>query len=274
MYDMVLNYLKDNSIIYDFQLIYDTDSKLHFDFYAYGLAKELQLLANVNDKMIPAYGMVKISKEKYQKALDKIDLICDDYNLLIIEVENMKNAIKRLIGANILLEESLNNEKDMFESLKLCFNSVIDVMAYRMISEKASEMLAECVNIEHISELGVPSYLLILKQNKEKIKNNDDIIMFIKEYGYLSSFNIAPTLYESEKYLSTLNKGCGGVIPMHISYDDSYCKSDMDKIVYGLSWYSELRHIYQLRTLRNFRWYFEKKRFDIHKTGVGELFGL
>ena len=271
---MILNFLKDNSIVCDFQLIYDTDSKLHFDFYAYGLAKELQLLVTVNEKVIPAYGMLKISKEKYQKALDKIDLICSDHNLLMIEVENMKNAIKRLVYANVLLEESLNNEKNILKNLELCFNSVIDVMAYRMISEKSSEILTECVDLKHISELGIPSYLLILQQNKEKIKNNYDIIMFVKEYGYLSSFNIAQTIYESEKYLSTLDKGCGGVEPMHISYDDSYCKSRIDKIIYGLSWYSELRHIYQLRTLRNFRWYFEKKHFDIHKTGAKELFGI
>jgi hypothetical protein len=94
-----------------------------------------------------------------------------------------------------------------------------------------------------------------------------DIDDFIRKYGFLNTFNIEKTQFESKKeikkYLEENN----------ISYfEKKDKKNDMyDLLSKRFCWYEEFRHYYQMRALRNFRLIFEKLNLNIFNTDFNDL---
>lgn len=271
---MFLHYIKDNSMICDFQLIYDTDCKLQFDFYAYGLVKEPEIFGVDVRCNIISYGMVKVSKEGYKIINKEMQNIIDDSIKLKILLLDTRQAIQNLKEENLNLEMQMKNNKYDIIQLKNTFNALSIVMSYRRISDFVADKLAEQINLERYSKLDIPSYLIILDENRKKIKSVTDAKIFIEEYGYLSTFDIGAYDYENIN-LYVFNNSIEAVLrPLNVPYNDSKCENVDEELLYGFTWFSELRHIFQARTLRNFRRFLLSIGKDIYETGVKELFDV
>ncbi|QSX04999.1 hypothetical protein JYG23_09895 [Sedimentibacter sp. zth1] len=265
---MFLEYKKNKSFVCDFQLIYDTDNKLHLDFYAYGLLKEPCVLNLKAKYKLLDYGLIEISKKKYKLISKKMNKITKNLNYMKNITTKMKNSIYRLIESNIEFERLIESGIYDYNVCKKCFDCVTDVMAYRRIADLSGEYYSKSVCKERYSKIGIPSYLITLNENKQKINDLNDIKIFIKEYSYLSTFNIDNKKYEDINNYTLNVNAQGNLKPINIPFDKSKCKNNIEEIVYSLSWYSEMRHIYQLRTLRNFKLFMEAKNMDIYNTDI------
>ncbi len=269
---MFLHYIKDDSMICDFQLIYNTDCKLHFDFYAYGLAKEPEILGIDAKCDIISYGMVQMDKKDYIKINNRIEEIGNDNRQLEILLIEIQRVIQSLKEENYKIELQMQENEYNKKNFKDVFIAMIDVMAYRRIADYGGERLADKVEVEEYLKLGVPSYLSILNDNKKRIKSKNDAQLFIEEYAYLSTFDIGTYDYEDICQYTFDNSTETSLNLLSIPYDDSRCQCLEEKLLYGYSWFSELRHIYQARTLRNFRRYLQAIGMDIFETCAKELF--
>ncbi|MDD4113051.1 MAG: hypothetical protein PHC56_08470 [Herbinix sp.] len=271
---MFLKYLQDDYMICDFQLVYETDSKLHIDFYAYGLLKEPAVLDVDSNYTLVSYGMVKIDSNEYVRINNRINTIKNEIPILFSKLYEMRNSMYRLIQANKVAEDAIENGQYDISFMKKCFEAITDVMAYRRLADEAGEYYSEKITNKRLSQIGIPSYLNILEKNKNNIESLSDASLFVKEYGYLNSFNIKANMGENINNIKIKKDASENIQVLKLDYDDSGCVNIKERLVYGLSWFSELRHIYQLRTLRNFRWYFENKNLDVHLTGARELFKI
>lgn len=269
---MFLHHMKEDSMILDFQLIYDTDCKLHFDFYAYGLAKEPEILGIDAKCNVISYGMVQVNSKDYKKINNRIEEFGDNNRKLENLLIEIRGAIRKLIEANYKIEQQMKENEYNNKSLEDIFIAMINVMAYRRIADYGGERLAEKVEMKRHLGLGVPSYLSILNDNKKRITSKKDVQTFIEEYAYLSTFDIGTYDYEDINQYTFDNSTEISLTPINIPYDDSRCESLEEKLLYGYSWFSELRHIYQSRTLRNFRWFLHAIDMDIFETSAKELF--
>lgn len=269
---MFLKYLKTNKYICDLQLIYDIDCLIHFDFYTQGLLNEHIVLNCVEGFKAIDYGVVEISANGYHELNSKMKLLIANKIELLAFTDNIIASIYKLIELNNQVKNSLDN-KALFYQL---YEQLGIVMSYRRIVDLASDTLMDC-NI--VKELHCPSYLVMLSEafNKLHPESSDEALdLFIKEYGYLYTFHIKETPYENKGYLKEMirenkvNDGKVELVP--INFDERNYHKTEEKILYRLSWYSEMRHIYQLRSLRNFRLYLQYLNKDIYLTTKKELF--
>lgn len=268
---MFLYYIKDDAMICDFQMIYDTDNKLHFDFYAYGLMKEPEILGIDVCYDLLSYGMVKIAKNDLEKLDMKIEEIVHNDAHLYRKILEMKATLVQLTEANQIIETSMEHERYCHNECQHVLDAVIKVMAYRRLAEKAEEYLFEDIDLVRFSELKTPSYLSMLKANRENIESLDDVHLFIKEYAYLNSFLIRDDRCDESSSYAVIRENGINIKPVYVPYDDSLCENLYEKSVYGLTYYGEVRHIYQLRTLRNVKSYMKKLNLDIFETDMKEL---
>ena len=109
-----------------------------------------------------------------------------------------------------------------------------------------------------------------------RASTKDELELFIREYGYLAGFSVLENKYENMDYVRAYaadKEGTGHRIePLSVAYETSDDWTRNEKIFYELSWYSECKHIYQLRVLRNLRRYMQLSGFDVIITDARSLF--
>lgn len=269
---MFLNYLKEDKLVADFQVVYETDNKLLLDFYSCSSAREGEAADIEIECELPAYGMVVLRREDNEALEARYEQIAHDRTALENKSEAMVSAIIALDDENRRFERAVQGGSFDKNALRALFERVTDAMKYRRLADTATELLTERVSNERLGELHVPSYIELLSENLRRAGSLREAESFIWEYGYLGSFDIAPCRFESTEFLLS-HGGEGEVKALEVSPDTSACSSPDERLLYILSWYSELRHIQQLRALRNFRLYLEHEGMDIHETDIKVLFG-
>lgn len=191
--------------------------------------------------------------------------------------------MSQLINVMILkcnaVEKDLIENRVSIDELYNLFWTLVDVMAYRRLADRASDLLVTKINTRRLNTMKLPSYLIILQNQLDNLGTNpskEQLAKFIWEYGYLGSFSISQNKYEDEDYLKGYvknNKNNGTEIkPLAVLHCPSNLLSESEDLFYDLSWYSECKHIYQLRILRNLRKYMQMNDFDIIKTDARSLF--
>ncbi|MEG0971690.1 MAG: hypothetical protein RSE55_02745 [Lachnospiraceae bacterium] len=264
-------------MVCDFQLVYATDCMLHFDLYAAGLIKEPENIETEAEFHYLDYGMIYISDHDYKLLNEKMQKIVQDPEMLIFYIKKMIASIFSVIEENKRMEAEMEQGEFGEESIKRLLYSMIEVMSYRRLSDLATEELSAKINMQDLAKMKVPSYILLLKEKLSYLNgksSEEEFNTYIFEYSYLHSFNISATKYEDKAYLKSLvqtNESGPILKPMDIKYQPPENCGEELRLLYDLSWYSELKHIYQLRTLRNTRRYMQQKEFNIYNTGLRKL---
>lgn len=269
--------IKDDCMICDFTFIYESDCKLMLDIYAYGAKKEPKCL-NIDLKVnVLDTGLISVSREDYDRlCLRRREVMNDEENLYNFSIKAVNAAKKMVNECNKMEMKNWNLTK---KDIKNTMSILESVVGYRELSDKASELLASKLGIKRIKELNLPSYLSITSNNFDLLNKDSDeneFIRFAEEYGYLYTFNIAKNKYEEIDMLKEMVKNKKGksskkVSILSIKYDCKNEYTQTEKIFYNFSWYSEVKHIYQLRILRNLRRYMEKHNLNVYKTDTRSL---
>lgn len=289
---MFLHSMKTDCMICDFQLVYESDGRLMLDLYAYGQVKEpaslgIEAVVNCID-----CGLISVSCSDFKKLELRLDVICRDRMLLEKHAEQMCFRVIHLIAKCNEMEKHLKQIMKCGETKKRTvlakksinvmyegFDALTDVIAYRRLADKASDLLTSEMGIERMTAIRVPSYLMVFEEEKSKLGHQlpeEELEQFIWEYGYLEEFSILENKWENIDYVRTYvadKEGLNGhITPLSVEF----CPSDggvrEENILYRLSWYSECKHIYQLRVLRNLRKYMQLLGLDVIKTDVRSLF--
>lgn len=276
---MFLYSIKTECMICDFQLVYESDGRFMLDLYAYGQMKEpasLEVEAAVN---CIDCGLISISCNDFKRLESKLDSISEDNDILEKHTRKMHQRITNLIEKCNEMEACLAQNKVSLEVMYEGFNALTDVIAYRRLADKASDLLISEIGTERLASMRLPSYLVMLQAEMDKLGNKStkaELELFIQEYGYLTGFSVLENKYENINYVKAYaadNEGTGYRIePLFVPYELSDDWTKNEKIFYELSWYSECKHIYQLRVLRNLRRYMKRFGFDLIKTDARELF--
>lgn len=275
---MFLKNKKDNRRICDFQLEYACDCRLMLDFYAYAQIKEPANLGIPVDVEFIDYGMVGLTEENYFILENYLKEKMKNIQFLKEVCSVMIDKTTQLIQNCNILEEKMQSGKYTKQELYKTFDKLVDVISYRRLADMASDYLGNEIGKEKISSLQVPSYLLLLKENFEKLghsSTDEDFYLYINEYAYLNGFDIRKNKFEDINYLkqiSSCKKECKKIRKMDLKYTPLSWEDDKIQIFHAISWYSELKHIYQLRVLRNFRIYFEENNLDIQLMDARSIF--
>lgn len=274
---MYLHNIKDDTMVCDYTLVYDSDCKLILDMYAYGAQFEpycLDVNAEVN---VLDTGLVSLNIYDYGKIKTRRSEILEDNNLLYIYSTKAVEAAKKMIyECNRIEQKKLQCVPKEIITL---FESVVHVIGYRELSDIASEKLATELGIATIEKIAVPSYLALTEKNFNVLhcqSKREELELFVKEYGYLYTFDITKNKYEDVDELKVLvanKKSEGKEVPqkLHVDYAYDEAMSKREISFYNFSWYSEVKHIYQLRILRNFREIMKNWDLDICYTDIRSL---
>lgn len=289
---MFLHSIKTDCMICDFQLIYESDGRLMLDLYAYGQVKEPVLLGSEAAVNCIDCGLISVSCNDFKKLELKLDTICHDKTLikkyteqmhfkmmnLIEKCTEMEKNIKQIMKSVEIKERIIPEKKDirvMYEG----FNTVTDVIAYRRLADKAGDYLAAKIGIDKTAAIKVPSYLVLFEEEKNKLGSHlteEELERFCWEYGYLEGFSIQENKWEDIDYVKKYSAGKKGqpgcIKPLVAEFCPPTGCTPEEYILYELSWYSECKHIYQLRVLRNLRKYMQLLNLDIIKTDAKGLF--
>lgn len=266
-----------NSMIADFQITYNCDCKLHYDVYAYGLKKESLLLKEEDIFEYLDYGMLTCSKVKFLERNIILNSICDNLELLFYTFNEIKAEIDDFIVYNKKLEiELLKNKFDTSHFL-LLLDKFTTIMSFRRIPEIYFNNLEN--KIIELDNSKMPSYAVALNNAIKSLNirtNSKEIEQFIFEYGYLTNFKIRKSKFENFDYVASIAKKNANtykkIKPICIEYNGNFIDNEKKKTIYNLTWYEEIRHIYQMRMLRNFRLFFEHYNLDIYKTTYQDLY--
>lgn len=289
---MFLYSKKTDCMVCDFQLVYESDGRLMLDLYAYGQAKEPASIETEAAIDCIDCGLISVSCSDYKKIELKLDTICCDKTLLGKHTEQMCNRISHLIAKCSEVEKRLKrimeceelNKRSVLAAKSIDilyegFDALTDVIAYRRLADKISDYLAKVVGIERIATIKVPSYLIIFEEEKRKLGRRlpeKELEKFIWEYGYLEGFSMRETKWEKIDYVRSYAADKEGVTcyirPLKVQFCPYNGGTWEENVLYKLSWYSECKHIYQLRMLRNIRIYMQLMEMDIIKTDARSLF--
>jgi hypothetical protein len=185
---------KNKLAVLDYQLIYDTDSLIHLDFYCDGIIKEInRYVPNARtEKLGP--GMMCLDLKDYTFFQAKLSELVHDQTELKKLLSKMVGSIKPVHTACRKVEcQFKSNQIHLYDYLDL-YAKVINMMSYKQISDQLESKLI-------ISESRTPSYLirfyrsikqLSLGLTEQKIEN------FIERHGFLYSFSILETELESK----------------------------------------------------------------------------
>jgi len=259
---------KTNEVVIDFQLIYDADSALHLDFYADGLIEEAhQLFHQYSPFQKINYGFLSCSIPDYEQYENHFDTSMKNHFFLSTAACAMVSTIKPVHELCRKIEKQKRENVFEFSYYKELYQRVVNMMAYKRFSDRCETLFEKPFDIR------VPSYLmrLLIALERLDIHSSDEVTNFIERYGYLYDFYIKESRLETPEGVNKYVKTVKPTNPRsYVKMDNS--KRSFECILYKyVSWYEEMRHIYQLRALRNFRHFFQYHHLDIHETSWKDL---
>jgi hypothetical protein len=141
------------------------------------------------------------------------------------------------------------------------------MMAYKRFSDRCETLFEKPFDIR------VPSYLmrLLIALERIDIHSSNEVCDFIERYGYLYDFYIKENLLETPQGVQEYVKTLKPMNPRSSYKKNEKPRSFLSMLYKYVSWYEELRHIYQLRALRNFRRLFQHYDLDIHETSWQDI---
>jgi len=259
--------------ICDFQLIYDTDCKVHFDFYAVGLLAEAWVINERNIMTLSDFGFINCNEKDCKSYKYIIEEKVSSIEFLHTLCEKLNTYINLLIVANNDYEKKGNEKLVLPNDDLLLFNALMKVMAFRRIVDYGLERL-EVKYTDRLKEINSQSYLLILQNNLEsldKMSSKVDITTFIRDNGYLFSFDMRENKFENFDYIrqiaSEKKQNDLVVKDIIVQYDNTYVNL-VDRVLYAFSWYNEMRHVLQLQTLRNIRDSLQHRGIDPYEYSI------
>lgn len=244
--------------ICDFQLVYDTDCILHFDFYAVGLLAEGWVLGESNVMALSDFGFIQCSEKDYLSYNEKLQEKILSIEFLHTLCEKLHIYINILKNVNDDYEKRTNNQ--LFSPIDdfLLFDALVKVMAFRRIVDSGLERL-EVEYVDRLKNIDSESYLLILQNNLEALdESSTDAVIenFIRNNGFLYSFDMKENKFENFDYIKLLatqkKSNALATKDIFVQYENTY-ENLVDRVLYAFSWYNEMRHVLQLQTLRNIR---------------------
>lgn len=276
---MFLHSIKTDCMICDFQLVYESNGRLMLDLYAYGQIKEPSFIKAEATVNYIDCGLISISCKDFQILESKLLCACKDSFLREEHTESMRQKMINLILKCEKMEECFERNKVSLQVMYEGFDALTDVIACRRFADVASDLLISEIGIGCLNSLKLPSYLVLLQEAMKKIgydSNDNQLKTFIWEYGYLAGFSVLENKFENIDYLKSfalMKEKVGEEIEkLNVEYEPPDCRTRNEKLFYDLSWFSECKHIYQLRVLRNLRKYMQLEGMDIVKTDARSLF--
>ncbi|PLT31769.1 hypothetical protein [Peribacillus deserti] len=243
----------EEKAVFDFELVYDTDSKIHVDWYANGLLWEQKILGGPTAFYKKNYGIIVADLKEYE-----------EYQKFFYEKLSNKTFLQEIVPKLAISIIDVHRACRKFELERTRENAEIlhRKVSYMLGFKRVSDY---CQNNIDLNKENVPSYLLRIVQGLQRLKEHPSIEnkkIFIKRYGYLHTFKIARNELETlEGVQKKINKMFPDTV---IRKRKNWGLGSPSSIGKYILWYEELRHVYQLRALRNFRNYFEEININIH----------
>lgn len=277
MYNEYLEYKQKGIYVFDYQLIYLTDNKIQYEFYADGKRFEnCTLMERASYFVKKNYGMI-MCKAEDENAF-KINLFRNIENTkwIHMKIEQMLSDYDRLQKSIEMYEGNIGSV-GMTEIISL-YNDFISVMSYRGFCGAILERNSCKWQKHNINDL-IPSYILLYNKMLNELLlhlNEERFEEFKWEYGYLINFDMDLGVLENyDDFLRAVHEEKVHAIP-NVDYDisrqkyiSSFEKNDDKSIYYSISWAEEMRHILQQRVLRDIRVGLELNGFDPYKAELG-----
>lgn len=259
---------KTNQVVIDYQLVYDIDSAIHLNFYADGLLSEAQTLFSIKTPFSKkGDGMLLASLQRFEEYESLFKATLEKEKMRFEIAKKMTKSIFPVHRLCLKAEREYLSGKIFLSTYLELYQSVVQMLSYKRFSDYCESHFASFQ-----SEARTPSFLLRMLQALERLQHNlddNEIQTFIDRHGYLFQFSIAESELETSfgirEYLQRN--------PIHFSSLKKRQNHTGVTLFKQLAWYEELRHVYQLRALRNFRKCFQQMGLDIHEATIESIKG-
>lgn len=258
----------EKEIIVDFQLFYDTDSFLHLDFYADGLVKEPKIVINKECVFKKKnMGFVTADKTRYKAYEREFENLLKNPEFINKTKKKMIQSVLDVHRACLRWEKKWRKREIEKKDVKEYYEKITTMMAFKRFSDHCEKKIQK-------ETTRTPSYLMRYIKGLERVRTfptDKEIQKFINKYGFLQYFGIEKNSAETKNGVLTLIKK--NRLPGNKEKRGVTGNQPISLYKY-LAWYEELRHYYQLRSLRNFRWLMEENECDLYETSIEDLVNL